>query len=326
MAETAPGKPEALTDRYVRPAGPAGKRITTNRQGGAGSLAFRVHPSLHGRGRERGQGQVNHLKHSGKVCRVKSTVAAGAQSLPTSAVESGPHTKHMNMKKILVGGNSDGIAMDLLRANAQLLFLPFGCPGIEDSNYESYLDCFVPESAICLSGGRKGQVAIGDGFHRLALLESNGPLLRLARSLRNGIPIEVEQVLQNLFENLGGHPSRRCVMEFVQWVYTARPTSLVVVLEYFLANPDSWLIGLPGYTSSKCFVSEPPIKSDFECNYQWYGLCALGLTPNPQLARERALVCREPNSHPLCAKLFSEARSRTASLPSGAFIALRYRA
>jgi hypothetical protein len=183
----------------------------------------------------------------------------------------------MNMKNTLVVGTSDGIVEDLLRANAQILFLPFGCADLKDSNHEFHLDCVVPESAICLSGGRKDQVAIGDGFHRLALLESNGHLLRLARSLRNGIPIEVEQVLQNLFENLGGHPSQRCVIEFVEWLYCKRPTSLVVILGYFLANPEFWLIGLPGETPSRRFFSQEPIDIDGDCIYQWYRLCALEL-------------------------------------------------
>lgn len=135
----------------------------------------------------------------------------------------------------------------------------------------------VPESAICLCGGKNSQVAIGDGCDRLALLEGNNNALHLARSSRNGVPNEVEQVLQNLFENLGGQPSQRCAIDFVEWLYSARPAILVTVLEYFLANSDYWMIGLPDETASKRFFSEVPIHIDVDRIHRWYQLCELGL-------------------------------------------------
>jgi hypothetical protein len=58
----------------------------------------------------------------------------------------------------------DGIVEDFLRASGHILFLPSGCADLKDSNYEFYLGCPVPESAICLSGAERARLRLEMDF------------------------------------------------------------------------------------------------------------------------------------------------------------------
>lgn len=178
----------------------------------------------------------------------------------------------MKAENSTVVGSTKEIADELLLENAQLLFLPSGCENLKDSHHEFYLDCPSPESAICLSKSATAQIAVSCGCDRIVLLESKGGGLRFAPAARVRVPIESERLLQHLFDALEGHPNQRCAIDFVEWLYSNRPTSLVPVVERFLANPDSWLIGLPGKSPSTCLRSKAPIYTDGAGTNQWYQL------------------------------------------------------
>lgn len=172
------------------------------------------------------------------------------------------------------------LSEELLAKNAQILFLPAACQELNDSHYERYLDCMVPESAICLMNGKKAGIAIGDGCYWLPLMVTNGLGLRFTSAARNVVPSKIQLILREQFEQLAGSPNENCVIEFVEWLYTKRPKSTRAVLGHFLSKPNCWLIGLPPQTQSRHLFSEPPIdvpENDFPENgsIMWYALRSL---------------------------------------------------
>ncbi len=170
-------------------------------------------------------------------------------------------------------GSATHVAAQLLHENEQILFLPIGCKDLKDSNYEPYLDCPWPESVICFSHAGPEQLAIGDGFNWFVLLDSDGTSLRFTSTARHGVPSEVERLLQHQMENLGVPSGEGCASDFVEWLYRTRPTRLLAALEYFLAVPEAWLIGLPMQTPSTRLFSAPRIHADQGFPNHWFPLC-----------------------------------------------------
>jgi hypothetical protein len=176
------------------------------------------------------------------------------------------------------------IPEDLIAENAQILLLPMGCETLQDSNYEPYLDCPLPESAICLSTERRGKVAISTGCSTVVMLKGGADLLLFTPGARNQVPDAARGVLQHAFYNLGGARNQRCGIDFVEWLYSNRPTRLVAVMQYFFRTPSDWLIGFSTETASKHLFSEPPIHADDDRVNQWHQLDHLQLrSPRPQL-------------------------------------------
>jgi len=173
--------------------------------------------------------------------------------------------------------NTNRIAKVLLRENAQLLFLPAGSEDLKDSNYEFYLDCDVPEAAIYLFSGRNARVGIGNGYDVEPLLEDKGDGLKFLPAVRHLVPVPLERILQHQFDNLAGHTNQQRSIDFLEWVYANRPADLVRLLEYFLANPVRWLIGISASSPSNRVFSERPIQTETETDKRWYHLPHLNL-------------------------------------------------
>jgi hypothetical protein len=182
------------------------------------------------------------------------------------------------MKKSAIGSTTkkNNLLEQLLRENAQILFLPAGCAELQDSNYEPYLDCKVPEAAIYLACGKSNWVGIGDGAKSVILLDIDGAELKFNPAFRKEIPPDAEQSLEHLFENLEGKHNERCMIDFLEWIYRARPTRLEAVVRYFLRTRVCWLIGLSASSRSNSLFSEKPIRGD-EAGHHWHRLCHLGI-------------------------------------------------
>jgi hypothetical protein len=181
----------------------------------------------------------------------------------------------MKDNKLMTVETTNQIARELLGENAQIVFLPAGCRDLNDSNYERYLDCRVPESSICLVSGRRAGIAIGDGFYWLPLMVTNGSLLRFTSEARSAVPSKMELILREQFEQLAGSPTENCVIEFVEWLYSKRPTSMRATLRHLLSKPNRWLIGPPPDSQSIHLFSEPPVDVPENDSIIWYELRSL---------------------------------------------------
>ncbi len=178
----------------------------------------------------------------------------------------------MNHKSIKQSPNATKPTQTLLRANPQLMFLPAGCEDLQDSHYEPYLDCYVPEGAIVLESKGKGRVGVGNGCVPIVLLRTKAAGLTFTPSTRDRVPAEVARILHEQFESLTGKPNQGCALRFVEWLYDKRPLTKVALLEYFLSKPDDWLIGLPGETQLRDFFSQPPLGAGPDGSTIWYSL------------------------------------------------------
>jgi hypothetical protein len=203
-----------------------------------------------------------------------------------------PNKRHMKNPKDSSVQNSSEIQAELLRENARILLLPSGVVGRKDSNYELYLDCSQPESAICLSNHGVG---ISDGCNEVELVVRQGNRLVFVRESHRPAVGKVKRLLDQLHENLDNHPTRRAAIDFVGWLHAERPTSMDAIVRYFLAKPECWLIGLPTGTVSQGLFTQRPVRSGAEAGVQWHRLVDLRMESRLALATAHVHVPERRN-------------------------------
>ena len=130
----------------------------------------------------------------------------------------------------------------------------------------------MPESAVCLVNREIAQVLVGDGCCGVVLLEGTAKSLAFSSEARASVPVEVQRLLQELFEGLEGCRTRRCVIDFVEWLYATKPTSLATVLKYFLNHRNDWLVEIPAQSESESRFLKPSIATHSDDGRHWHEL------------------------------------------------------